>query len=58
MRLTDQDIEAIAQRIAGDMRGGGGASRASSSSAAASAPYKGTIPAGAMGVFDTVDEAA
>ena len=57
MRLTDQDIEAIAQRIAGDMRGGGGASRASSSSAAASAPYKGTIPAGAMGVFDTVDEA-
>ena len=56
MKLTDQDIEAIARQIAGDLRGGG-----STAPAIASAPAKASAPAascdGAMGVFRTVDEA-
>ena len=55
MKLTDQDIEAIARRIAGDLRG-------SPAPAPAAAPAAAPAPAaafaeGAMGVFKTVDEA-
>ena len=56
MKLTDQDIEAIARQIAGDLRGGG-----STAPAIASAPAKASAPAascdGTVGVFRTVDEA-
>jgi len=52
MKLTDQDIEAIARRIAGDLRG-------TAAPAAAPAPtvQAPAIPAGAVGVYATVDEA-
>ena len=53
MKLTDQDIEAIARRIAGDLRGGG-ATAPAPAAPAASAP---AIPDGAQGVYRTVDEA-
>ena len=51
MKLTDQDIEAIARRIAGDLRG------APAAAAAAPAAAPAAFAAGAMGVFRTVDEA-
>lgn len=55
MKLTDQDIEAIARRIAGDLRGGSAAPAAAPAAApSAAAP---SIPSGAIGVFPTVDEA-
>ncbi len=52
MKLSDQDIEAIARRIAGDLRGPAAPSAAPAPAAAAPA-----VAAGAMGVFRTVDEA-
>lgn len=55
MKLTDQDIEAIARRIAGDLRGGSAAPAAAPAAApSAAAP---SIPSGVVGVFPTVDEA-
>ena len=51
MKLTDQDIEAIARRIAGDLRG------APAPAAAAPAAAPAAFAAGTMGVFRTVDEA-
>jgi acyl-CoA reductase-like NAD-dependent aldehyde dehydrogenase len=51
-RLTDQEIEAIARRIAADL--GGGPAAASTPAAAAASP--GSAPLG-MGVFSTIDEA-
>jgi len=53
MKLTDQDIEAIARRIAGDI-GGRSETPASAPAPAAAAP---AVPADAVGVFATVDEA-
>ena len=53
MKLTDQDIEAIAQRIAGDIRG---ASAPAPSASPAKAPSA-SFAEGTMGVFRTVDEA-
>ena len=53
MKLTDQDIEAIAQRIAGDIRG---ASSPAPSASPAKAPSA-SFAEGTMGVFRTVDEA-
>ena len=50
MKLTDQDIEAIARRIAGDLRGAPAPAAAAPAAPAAFAD-------GAMGVFRTVDEA-
>ncbi|NLB66476.1 MAG: aldehyde dehydrogenase EutE [Lentisphaerae bacterium] len=56
MKLTDQDIEAIARRIAGDLRGA--PAPAAPPPAAASAPAASPADYGdAMGVFNTVDEA-
>ena len=56
MKLTDQDIEAIARRIAGDLRGSPApvpaAAPAASPAAAAASFAEGTL-----GVFKTVDEA-
>ena len=57
MKLTDQDIEAIAQRIAGDMRGPSASAPAKSAAPAAAAPAPASAD-GALGVFRTVDEAA
>ncbi len=54
MKLTDQDIEAIARRIAGDLRGAP-APAAAAPAAAPAAPA--AFADGAMGVFRTVDEA-
>ena len=54
MKLTDQDIEAIARRIAGDLRGAP-APAAAAPAAPAAAPA--AFADGAMGVFRTVDEA-
>ena len=55
MKLTDQDIEAIARRIAGDLRGSGATAPAPApATPAASTP---AIPDGAQGVYRTVDEA-
>lgn len=51
MKLTDQDIEAIARRIAGDLRG------APPPAAAPAAAPSGFVAADAMGVFGTVAEA-
>lgn len=53
MKLSDQDIEAIARRIAGDLRG----SPAPAAAAPAAAPASAAFADGAMGVFRTVDEA-
>jgi aldehyde dehydrogenase len=54
MKLTDQDIEAIARKIAGDLQGGG-------APAPVAAPGPVSVPsaasAGGMGIFATVDEA-
>ena len=55
MKLSDQDIEAIAQRIAGDVRTGRGTASPASIAAAASASANN--PANPMGVYDTVDQA-
>ena len=55
MKLTDQDIEAIARRIAGDL-GGGSAAPAAAPAAPPSAAAP-SIPSGTVGVFATVDEA-
>lgn len=55
MKLTDQDIEAIARRIAGDLRGGSAAPAPAPAAAPASAAP--AVPAGTLGVFATVDEA-
>ena len=55
MKLTDQDIEAIARRIAGDLRG---APAPTNVGVPASAPAAGAAFAeGALGVFPTVNEA-
>jgi len=54
MKLTDQDIEAIARKIAGDLQGGG-ASAPAAAPVPASAPS--AAPVGGMGIFATVDEA-
>ncbi|MDR0994449.1 MAG: aldehyde dehydrogenase family protein, partial [Verrucomicrobiota bacterium] len=54
MKLTDQDIEAIAQRIAGDFRAP--SSVPSALAASAASPSDGGF-SGEMGVFATVDEA-
>jgi acyl-CoA reductase-like NAD-dependent aldehyde dehydrogenase len=51
MKLTDQDIEAIAQRIAGDLRG------PPAPVAAAPSPPAAASADGALGVFRSVDEA-
>ena len=56
MKLTDQDIEAIAQRIAGDLRGPAASAPAKSAAPAAPAPAPAAAD-GVMGVFRTVDEA-
>ena len=53
MKLSDQEIEAIAQRIAGDVRGG----RAPAPSASSYSPAVPNNPNNPMGVFDTVDQA-
>lgn len=55
MKLTDQDIEAIARRIAGDLRGSPAPAPAAAP-AAASAPAA-SFAEGAMGIFKTVDDA-
>lgn len=55
MKLTDQDIEAIARRIAGDLRGGSAAPAPAPAAAPASAAP--AVPAGTLGVFATVDKA-
>ena len=56
MKLTDQDIEAIARRIAGDLRGS--SAQAVAPAAAPSSPASSAVAAdGAMGVFKTVDDA-
>ncbi len=51
MKLTDQDIEAIAQRIAGDLHG------APASAPAAPSAQAPAFAEGTLGVFGTVDEA-
>ncbi len=53
-KLSDQDIEAIAQRIAADLRGAGAAKP--SASANSSSPTSSPVLQG-MGVFSTIDEA-
>jgi len=57
MNLTDQDIEAIAQRIAGDMGGAPSPASAPSVPTAAAPAAPAPAAAGGMGVFSTVDEA-
>ncbi len=56
MKLTDQDIEAIAQRIAGDIRGASAPASSAAPAKASSAPAA-SFAEGTMGVFRTVDEA-
>ncbi len=55
MKLTDQDIEAIARRIAGDLRGSPAPAPSAAPAPAPTAPA--SIADGALGVFKTVDEA-
>jgi len=58
MKLTDQDLEAIAQRIASDMGNAPAPAPAASAPAAAPAPVApAPVASGGMGVFATVDEA-
>ena len=61
MKLSDQDIEAIAQKIAGDIRGGHAPRDGAAGAVVAAAGYAGGGGGGGRGgtrgVFDTVDEA-
>ena len=56
MKLTDQDIEAIARRIAGDLRGAPAPAPAAAPAASPAAAVA-SFAEGTMGVFKTVDEA-
>ena len=56
MKLTDQDIEAIARRIAGDL-GNAPAPAPAAAPAASPAAASAAFAEGAMGIFKTVDEA-